>query len=137
MLDASHGHSRSYAWPQTTLLNACGVAPSVSEALAPPTAAPSSEITPNSQSNAPTVTLWTHGGTTQEVDALSQTFKVLRDQHSDINIDVVYMPENTYDAQVRAASYGASIVGDLPCLIDFDGPYVYSYVARGVFASAR
>ena len=77
--------------------------------------------------NAIKVTMWTHGGTAEEAEALTQILEKFRAQRPDIQVDLVHVPQDTYNTQVQAALYGVSITGDLPCLLDFDGPYVYNY----------
>jgi multiple sugar transport system substrate-binding protein len=78
------------------------------------------------------VTVWTHGGTAQEAEALTQILEHFRARRPDISVHLVYVPQDKYNAQVQAALYGVSIVGDLPCLLDFDGPYVANYAWRGI-----
>ena len=78
------------------------------------------------------VTMWTHGGSAQEMDVFSQALANFHARHPNIQVDLVHMPGDKYNEQVQAAFYGASIAGDLPCLLEFDGPYVYNYVQRGI-----
>jgi multiple sugar transport system substrate-binding protein len=78
------------------------------------------------------VTVWAHGGTAQEIDVLTQIMANFRARRPDIHVNLVHMPEDTYNTQVQAALYGVSVVGDLPCLLDFDGPYVYNYARQKI-----
>jgi multiple sugar transport system substrate-binding protein len=75
----------------------------------------------------------THGGTAQETDALRQILANFRDNRPDIQVVLVEPPEDKYNEQVQAAVYDASIVGGLPCLLEFDGPNTYNYVWTGKF----
>src|SRR5215207_7505918 len=130
--------SQPIAWPfsglfvtLTLILAVCGGAPATAPlpiASQTPTAASSAgAATPQQPQDAIKVTVWTHGGTAQEVEALTQILEHFRARRPDISVDLVYVPQDKYNAQVQAALYGVSIVGDLPCLLDFDGPYVYNY----------
>lgn len=142
--------SQPIAWPFTGLfvalmlfLAACGGAPATSgQATAPPpaatqasapTAAPAAGTATSQPLNeAIKVTVWTHGGSAQEIDVLEQTMTTFRADHPDIQVDLTHMPGDKYNAQIQAALYGASIAGDLPCLLEFDGPYVYNYAWNGI-----
>jgi multiple sugar transport system substrate-binding protein len=136
--------SQPMAWPfaglfvtLTLILAACGGAPATAPlpiaSQTPSTAASSTgATTPQQPQGAIKVTVWTHGGTAEEVEALTQILEHFRVRRPDISVDLVYVPQDKYNAQVQAALYGVSIVGDLPCLLDFDGPYVANYAWRGI-----
>ena len=135
--------SQPIAWPfsglfvtLTLILVACGGAPATAPLpiayQTPTTASSASAATPQQPQDAIKVTVWTHGGTAQEVEALTQILEHFRARRPDISVDLVYVPQDKYNAQVQAAFYGVSIVGDLPCLLDFDGPYVAHYAWRGI-----
>src|SRR5215212_4254871 len=125
------------------ILGACGGVPSgagqatpaepaATQASAPTTALAAGAATPQQQQDAIKVTVWTHGGTAEEAEALTQILEHFRARRPDIGVHLVYVPQDKYNAQVQAAFYGVSIVGDLPCLLDFDGPYVANYAWRGI-----
>src|SRR5215213_808037 len=138
-------HPRHIVWPfiglfvaLAPILAACGGAPApAGSATAPqsaaaqpstPAAAPAAgAATPQQPQDAVKVTVWTHGGTAEEAEALTQILENFRTQRPDMHVDLVHVPQDKYNAQVQAALYGVSIAGDLPCLLDFDGPYVYNY----------
>jgi multiple sugar transport system substrate-binding protein len=102
-------------------------------AIPPPQqTSPARAETPQQTKDAIEVAMWGHGGPAQEIDALKQILENFRARRTDIQIDLVHMPEDEYNAQVQAALYGASIAGNLPCLLDFDGPYVYNYAWGGI-----
>ena len=44
-----------------------------------------------------------------------------------IEVRVNFIPEQSYNAQVQAAA----IAGELPDLLEFDGPFLYNYVWQG------
>lgn len=73
------------------------------------------------------VTLWFHSGQGSERDALADQiarFNASSDMYEIVPLEV---PEGSYNDQVRAAA----LAGDLPCVLDFDGPFIYSYVFSG------
>jgi multiple sugar transport system substrate-binding protein len=56
-----------------------------------------------------------------------QQVKMYNAQHEDVRIELTLIPEGGYNAQVQAAA----LADDLPDLLEFDGPFVYSYVWQG------
>ncbi|HEC21680.1 MAG TPA: sugar ABC transporter substrate-binding protein [Chloroflexi bacterium] len=73
------------------------------------------------------MTLWFHSGRGSERDALSQILDNFAAERSDIVVDAVELPEGDYNQQVQAAA----VAGDLPCVLDFDGPFLYNYAWGG------
>lgn len=73
------------------------------------------------------VTLWAHSGQGIEREALDATVKRFNDNNKDIQIDLVRLPEGTYNDQVNAAA----LANNLPCVLDFDGPNLYNYAWSG------
>ncbi len=69
------------------------------------------------------VTLWVHAGAGPEAAAYSASVKAFNDSRKDIRVDLVRLPEGSYNDQMNAAA----LARKLPCLLDFDGPNVYSY----------
>jgi multiple sugar transport system substrate-binding protein len=130
------------------LLAACGGAPATSgPATAPQSAAtqlpqqgqPTTAALATAQAGAPqpqnetvTVDVWFHVGAGGKRDLLSQFFKEFQAAHPDIRINLILLPEGDYNQQVQAAAQGAAIGGDLPCLLEFDGPNTYNYVWNGL-----
>lgn len=46
-------------------------------------------------------------------------------QQSDrVHIELTFIPERDYNAQVQAAA----LANDLPDILEFDGPYLYNYI---------
>ena len=112
--------SQPIAWPfsglfvtLTLILAACGGAPATAPlpiASQTPTAASSAgAATPQQPQDAIKVTVWTHGGTAQEVEALTQILEHFRARRPDISVHLVYVPQDKYNAQVQAAFYGVSM----------------------------
>lgn len=73
------------------------------------------------------VTLWFHSGQGSERDALADQISRFNASSEMYEIVPLQVPEGSYNDQVRAAA----LAGDLPCVLDFDGPFIYSYVFSG------
>lgn len=74
-----------------------------------------------------TVSLWFHSGRGGERDALNAILENFAEAHPEITVDAVELPEGDYNQQVQAAA----VANDLPCLLDFDGPFLYNYAWGG------
>ncbi len=75
-----------------------------------------------------TVSLWFHSGKGEERQALNAQVEEFNKAHAgEIKIDAVKLPQGSYNEQVQAAT----LAGDLPCLLDFDGPFLYNYAWSG------
>lgn len=84
-------------------------------------------IIPVSAQDATEITLWFHSGQGGERDELDAQITAFNEGQSDWAISPLQVPEGSYNDQVRAAA----LAGDLPCVLDFDGPFIYSYVFAG------
>lgn len=73
------------------------------------------------------VTLWFHSGQGSERDALDDQISRFNAESADYEIVPLEVPEGSYNDQVKAAA----LAGDLPCVLDFDGPFIYNYVFSG------
>ncbi|MEO1056043.1 MAG: sugar ABC transporter substrate-binding protein [Actinomycetota bacterium] len=73
--------------------------------------------------DAVTVSMWWHTGTPEEQEATDAAVEAFNSSRSDIQIDKTDIPGGTYTDQVNAAA----LAGDLPCVLDFDGPFVYNF----------
>jgi multiple sugar transport system substrate-binding protein len=105
---------------------------------AAPTQAPAAEA-PTEEAQAPaeateapaaepvTVEVWFHSGKGEERDVLDAQVEAFNAANTDVQIDAVQLPEGSYNDQVNAAA----LAGDLPCLLDFDGPFLYNYAWSG------
>lgn len=78
------------------------------------------------------VDVWFHAAASPQRLVVQQALQTFNATREDIRIALVELPEEDYNEQVQRAASGAAIAGDLPCLLDFDGPYVYSYVWDGL-----
>ena len=74
-----------------------------------------------------TVEVWFHSGKGEEREVLDAQVKDFNAMQGDVIIDAVQLPEGSYNDQVNAAA----LAGDLPCLLDFDGPFLYNYAWSG------
>jgi multiple sugar transport system substrate-binding protein len=76
-----------------------------------------------------TVDVWFHSGKGEERDVLDAQvtdFNGMSDE-TGVAVNAVQLPEGSYNDQVNAAA----LAGDLPCLLDFDGPFLYNYAWSG------
>jgi multiple sugar transport system substrate-binding protein len=102
----------------------------------PPEAAPEEEEAAPEEEEAPaeeeavepvTVTVWFHSGKGEERDVLDAQVETFNTERDDVQIDAIRLPEGSYNDQVSAGA----LAGDLPCLLDFDGPFLYNYAWSG------
>ncbi len=71
--------------------------------------------------------IWAHAGQAAERLTLEQQVARFNKSQSDVEVQLTFIPERTYDAQVQAAA----VAGDLPDVLEFDGPFLYNYVWQG------
>jgi multiple sugar transport system substrate-binding protein len=75
-----------------------------------------------------TVPVWFHSGKGEERQVLDAQVEEFNKAHAgEIKVEAVRLPEGSYNDQVQAAA----LAGDLPCLLDFDGPFLYNYAWSG------
>jgi multiple sugar transport system substrate-binding protein len=74
-----------------------------------------------------TVEVWFHSGKGEEREVLDAQVEAFNAMGTGVTIDAVQLPEGSYTDQVNAAA----LAGDLPCLLDFDGPFLYNYAWSG------
>ncbi len=74
-----------------------------------------------------TVKIWFHSGKGEERDVLNAQVEDFNAMQDEYEIDAVQLPEGSYNDQVNSAA----LAGDLPCLLDFDGPNLYNYAWAG------
>src|SRR2546426_3470780 len=85
-------------------------------------------FTTSSSTSAPiTIELFFHSGQGAERAALNATLQAFNNSHPDIHVEAVQLSEGSYIDQVNVAAMSHS----LPCLLDFDGPTLYSYTWSG------
>lgn len=70
------------------------------------------------------LTVWAHAGQAAERQVLQSQVTRFNQQNPDIDITLTFIPERHYNAQIQAAA----LANDLPDLLEFDGPYLYSYI---------
>lgn len=73
------------------------------------------------------LSLWFHSGRAEERAAIATVIEDFNNQNKGITVEVVQLPEGSYNVQVQAAA----LAGDLPDILDFDGPNVYNYAWSG------
>ena len=73
------------------------------------------------------VEVWAHAGQDSERRVLRDQVARFNARQSGIQVRLTLIPEGSYNAQVQAAA----VAGDLPDLLEFDGPFLYSYVWQG------
>ena len=73
------------------------------------------------------VKIWFHAGKGEEREVLNAQVEAFNSSQSDVKIDAILLPEGSYNDQVQAGA----LAGDLPCLLDFDGPFLYNYAWSG------
>ena len=74
-----------------------------------------------------TLEVWAHTGQESERNTLQQQAAMFNATHHDLQIRLTLIPEGSYNAQVQAAA----VAGELPDLLEFDGPFLYAYVWQG------
>ena len=109
----------------STMLVACGTsapaeAPAVEEPEAPAVEEPVA-VEPV------TVDVWFHSGKGEEREVLDAQVTAFNEMQDDIFVNAILLPEGSYNDQVNAGA----LAGDLPCLLDFDGPFLYNYAWAG------
>ena len=71
--------------------------------------------------------VWAHAGRQSERETLRRQIERFNRSRDDLRAELTFLPEGSYDGQVQAAA----LAGDLPDLLEFDGPYVYNYAWQG------
>ena len=73
------------------------------------------------------VSVWFHAGQGGERETMAAQAEAFNASQSKYEVNIVQLPEGTYTDQVNAAA----LAGDLPDLLDFDGPNIANYVWSG------
>ncbi len=74
-----------------------------------------------------TLDVWFHSGRQSERDTIRQQVERFHASQDEIVVELNMIPEGTYNGQVQAAA----LAGDLPDVLEFDGPFLYNYVWQG------
>ncbi|MEN8763369.1 MAG: extracellular solute-binding protein [Thiogranum sp.] len=78
----------------------------------------------NSESDPMVLHVWAHAGQEAERQVLQSQLDRYNQQSDKIQLKLTFIPERDYNAQVQAAA----VAGDLPDVLEFDGPYLYNYI---------
>ena len=73
------------------------------------------------------ISVWFHSGQAGERKTMQGQVARFNASQDGIRVQLTIIPEGTYNPQVQAAA----LAGDLPDLLEFDGPYLYNYVWQG------
>jgi multiple sugar transport system substrate-binding protein len=68
--------------------------------------------------------VWVHAGQESERQVIEQQVKRFNASQNAAKVQLTFIPEGSYNAQVQAAALSK----DLPDVLEFDGPFVYNYV---------
>ncbi|UCE88966.1 MAG: hypothetical protein JSW10_11745, partial [Pseudomonadota bacterium] len=69
-----------------------------------------------------TLQVWAHAGRAAEREVLEAQVARFNAGKGDHRAVLTFLPEGTYNGQVQAAA----LAGDLPAILEFDGPYLAS-----------
>ena len=70
------------------------------------------------------VRAWAHSGQEAEREVLTDQVARFNALNSGVRVELTIVPEGAYNAQVQSAA----LAGELPDLLEFDGPFLYNYV---------
>jgi multiple sugar transport system substrate-binding protein len=71
--------------------------------------------------------VWAHAGQAAERQVLERQAVRFSGAQPDIDVRLTFIPERSYNAQVQAAA----VAGELPDVLEFDGPFLFNYVWQG------
>lgn len=69
------------------------------------------------------ITVWYHSGQGAEREVTQDQVKRFNNMQDEVKVNLVQLPEGSYNEQVQAAA----VAGDLPDVLDLDGPYIANY----------
>lgn len=70
------------------------------------------------------IQVWAHAGQAPERQVLESQVLRFNQQSDRVHIELTFIPERDYNAQVQAAA----LANDLPDILEFDGPYLNNYI---------
>jgi len=80
------------------------------------------------QARGPTLlSVWVHAGQAAERRTIEQQVARFNAAQTDVRAQLTFIPERSYNAQIQAAA----VAGELPDVLEFDGPFLYNYVWQG------
>jgi len=71
--------------------------------------------------------VWAHAGRADEREILERQVRRFNSENPKFQVQLTFLPEGSYNGQVQAAA----IAGELPALLELDGPYVANYAWQG------
>ncbi len=83
---------------------------------------------PIAQAQTDTVTVWMHSGKPMERAAMNEIINRFNANHDDIKAVINYVTEVSYEEKVKTAA----VSGNLPDVLDVDGPYVADWAWRDI-----
>jgi multiple sugar transport system substrate-binding protein len=82
---------------------------------------------PGAEPGAVVLTAWFHSGRQAERRTIQDQIERFNASQDAVFVKPNVIPEDTYNGQVQAAA----LAGDLPDVLEFDGPFLYNYVWQG------
>ncbi len=79
------------------------------------------------EDNAVVINAWFHSGREGERRVIINQVEQFNSIQHAIHVKLTILPEGSYNSQVQAAA----LAGDLPDILEFDGPYLYNYIWQG------
>lgn len=73
------------------------------------------------------LSVWAHAGQPGEREALARVLSAFNARQDTLELELTFLPEGGYNAQVQAAA----LAGQLPDVLEFDGPFLQTYAAAG------
>ncbi|MCU7842742.1 MAG: extracellular solute-binding protein [Candidatus Thiodiazotropha sp. (ex Monitilora ramsayi)] len=83
--------------------------------------------TDNPEGHINALAVWAHAGQERERNTLKSQVARYNKNHPQHPVRLTLIPEGSYNAQVQAAA----VAGNLPDLLEFDGPFLYAYIWQG------
>jgi multiple sugar transport system substrate-binding protein len=103
-------------------------APTEAASLSPTVMPPLPTLTPAQPARQKIITVWTHNLPGNiEGDALEATVKEFEQVQVDYKIELVQIAHANYTDRIIASAQS----GSLPCVLEFDGPYLYNFAWLG------
>jgi len=82
------------------------------------------ERPPGAEPGAVVLDAWFHSGRQDKRRTIQSQIERFNASQEDVYIRANVIPEDTYNGQVQSAA----LAGDLPDVLEFDGPFLYNYV---------
>lgn len=95
--------------------------------LLPPAGCGNEGRPPDAEPGAVVLTAWFHSGRQAERRTIQDQIDRFNARQSEVYVRPNVIPEDTYNGQIQAAA----LAGDLPDILEFDGPFLYNYVWQG------